>query len=980
MISNRISYEGIIRNRNIIRYTLSAPATVSAGVFEQDGDTLRLVRTISGGEVKQAGTHTVYWDGTDDFDNELPDGDYKTKVLSNNINYEWQGIIGNTSTNTIGVQRHFWTDRIWDLIVVGSEAYFVVGYTEGSPSQWVINTATPNVPGEIWTDADDLHGGLLSRNLCSDGTNVYYACLDSELPNITCVFAIKVSDKTEVTFSSGETYDQTYGRVRTYNVIDKLDQVNAFITGIAVQQTGNYLFVARSAANSVHVLNKTTGALVQSLTVTTPRYMCVDGSDNLWIISGTNTVAKYTVNGDGTLSAATLTLSGLVYPVAVSVSPDGTTVAVADGSTSQQIKAFSNSTGASSWTYGQAGGYVNSPLVADDKLWFKSGKFLSGTDSEEVSFIAFQSDGSFWVGDSGNQRTMRINAARTAKLAEVMNMGFHYCTNADPNEPTRVFANYLEFEIDYALPLQLGNGSWTLVKNWVGNVDTAKDDNFNRLKYVTTLSNGRTYAFARVPGTKFEIIELTATGIRYTGVETTSLLSTLEKNGDIYYLTNTYIGQTTQWKKQALTGFDGSGNPQYGSLTTVASVLAATHDPVAELIYNGIKTDTDVLISLVPDITGEVGLGYHLGLIKAGDTEWLARTAKGTHDNYMGEYPDDGRYDIGNQVQYGAAFVTSIERSIFMEYHGEFWKNKQTNKWQHYYDNGLLLNVFGITGPEALAISLRAAPSMAGNVIHCTFVKVGDDYYLYHCDESYHGGTHRWKISGLNTIQENTINITKTGIPAAPALDYVNLMEGLPFDSIVPNNTAGWTKYPATEINSGGEQWNVQTSVHTYKKEEKDIWVRNWPGASGLTTWVKRDLGTNTGLTAWSIIGEMAYPMAGELGDNFIDVLDSADRVIVRISRPALSYPTMAIKANSTSIVEGNEITIHYVMRKLQPLSIEADGEDITVTIADYAPVTVSIYDALADITNPTTLRLQTYSADTSGHEIDIANLKFYTE
>ena len=49
---------------------------------------------------------------------------------------------------------------------------------------------------------------------------------------------------------------------------------------------------------------------------------------------------------------------------------------------------------------------------------------------------------------------------------------------------------------------------------------------------------------------------------------------------------------------------------------------------------------------------------------------------------------------------------------------------------------------------------------MAGNALSASVVEVGGDLYLYHCDESHHGGVHRWKISGLTSIREQVIPIT----------------------------------------------------------------------------------------------------------------------------------------------------------------------------------------------------------------------------
>jgi hypothetical protein len=56
-----------------------------------------------------------------------------------------------------------------------------------------------------------------------------------------------------------------------------------------------------------------------------------------------------------------------------------------------------------------AGGYENGPAVANNKFFFHSapGNTFGAVD---WSYLAFQSDGSFWVGDLGNYRTQYFTA------------------------------------------------------------------------------------------------------------------------------------------------------------------------------------------------------------------------------------------------------------------------------------------------------------------------------------------------------------------------------------------------------------------------------------------------------------------------------------------------------------------------------------------------------------------------------------------
>ncbi|RDC66119.1 PA14 domain-containing protein [Adhaeribacter pallidiroseus] len=100
----------------------------------------------------------------------------------------------------------------------------------------------------------------------------------------------------------------------------------------------------------------------------------------------------------------------------------------------------------------------------------------------------------------------------------------------------------------------------------------------------------------------------------------------------------------------------------------------------------------------------------------------------------------------------------ALDKSIIWGYHGEFWKQGQTNKWNHFYDNGLFVGQFGITRWDIAG--KVAVKGMAGNSFSPVIVKTSDGAaYLYHNDESEHGGIHRWKINGLNTIREQAIPI-----------------------------------------------------------------------------------------------------------------------------------------------------------------------------------------------------------------------------
>lgn len=192
--------------------------------------------------------------------------------------------------------------------------------------------------------------------------------------------------------------------------------------------------------------------------------------------------------------------------------------------------------------------------------------------------------------------------------------------------------------------------------------------------------------------------------------------------------------------------------------------------------------------------------GYSLGLLKRGGAlnEYLFQTEKTTHKFYQGPYPPAGWYDVGNDLNiFSGRGMQYVGRNIITSYYGEFWKASQTNKFNHYWDNGLAIGQFGTTRPE-IGFGNAGVPEMAGNALTPMLVKDGSgDLYLYHGDESDHGGLHRWKITGLNTVAEQVITVPFPAAYIPPVLPYTNLMEGLPFNATLINNTAGWTRVPA---------------------------------------------------------------------------------------------------------------------------------------------------------------------------------------
>lgn len=960
------------------KFNLKTASTTSAGVFQSDGT---LVRTLWSGKKFAAGDHIRFWDGLDDNGVAVAEGNYTYKVLSNNVTAVWEGVIGNTTKG----QRGFF-DVVFNMAFSNGYGYMAAGYEEQQPVAYKFPLSDNTDLTPIGTKA------ATTQFVAADNLHVYWGASDGDRH---WVYATNVSNDQPFLSTKAITVS-VYNSPNCSGAIDVYhDQIgtangNAFISGLAVQQTGTYLFVAHKGLNKLNVLDKLTGTLIQSLNVTTPGPLSIDSNDNLWMISNTNTVAKYSVNADGTLSAATLTLSGITNPVAISAK--GTSVLVSDLNT-QQVRSFNSNTGVAGQVLGTAGGYSTGPEVTNTKFYWKDKRY-----SFYGTFLAHEPDGSFWVGDGGqnnqhygNCRYMHFAPDFTFKDKIMYIPAFYSCV-VDKNSANRTFVNYLEFKVNYT---QKAKDNWELTNNWGYNVILNKDDMLTRLRGLQTLSNGRTYA--AVGGGNMDLVELAAgLGLRYTGVQF-GINSQLYPDGNLYTMYEAQTGNASNWYKSTLTGFDASNNPKFSSAVIVETTPVITNqDPVftgnLTTLTSGERTKSGVFVSFDGNTPGENdqwgnfkandnsrfrSSGYHLGGVKNG--KWLWKSAMITHPEYSGTYPTDGSYDIGNGVnQYSGSKALVLDDLIIWGHHGEFWKGGQTNMWNIVNEDGLFVNQFGTYAQG------QPVDGMAGNSFTASVIKVGEDIFLYNNDESYHSGLHRWKITGLNTIEtQNALAVTEDISDSSKAID---LMEGLPFNVVLGNNTNGWTRNPAVDdySNPWGQFWKVKTSIKTVvKRKGRDVYAhfRNNTGTAS----VNRDLGNYTALKTWKLSGKINFD--GNNGNNqeyggcFFDVLDASNKLISRIglykSVNGSNYEYI-LKANGKDILKGLDYLVGGTTGQPQDIEIYAHDGIITITYASNPPIDVAGFELGCNIGSPKTMRLFFFSyASNYDRIIDVQDMIF---
>jgi len=724
-------------------YTLSAESTTSAGVYK-DGD---LVRTLWSNVVQGAGTYAKpTWDGDDDNGNPvtLP---ATITVMANRMTYQWHAGIGNTSTETEGPNKIRALRQVWDSVTYGDYLYNVTGFVEGNSPIFKVDYTT-DINYMIPVLPTSNHDVVFEINyVCRDASKMYFAGFDAYgylAANAidSCIYAIELPSETKFTFSSGTTVQPALADETFSCTALVYDDSTARITGMAVHQTGAFLYITRGAQNRLELYNKNTGGGGSLINSTPMTDLSIDGNV-LWAISGSD-VIKWNINAlNGLITSAGVTISA-TNPTRIHASGGNVYVIEAD---TMQVKAY-NSSGVLQWTFGQSGGYTNAPLAADDKF-----HFIDSVDLFARGVITTDStSGDIWIGDTGNNRMMRYDSSRTL-LDHFAYLPMNYNAAADINDGQRVFALFQEFD----------GITEAFVANWEANLwaqvdptDYIQMDRRNIFRNTWTI-DGHTFAtidnYSDGGGLRFpEVVELTSTGIRLTGINWDYFsMDIVEQNGDIIsFPYNESTSGTQNLTRQVYTGLDGSNNPQWNAPTTISSVPLALDTPTWS---NGSRPSSKGVIFSPAWQNG----GRHFGRYADGSWKWMVGPS--TAESYSGPWLTDGTFDCGNDIPAFGGYAGwdryACDDMEVWNYIGEGWKQNQVNKWTLYHDTGLMLMQLGKTGPEAQIDSgTDEAPAQAaGNAIAGRFVKIGTKYYIFHCDESRHGAVHRFEIDGYSTIQ-----------------------------------------------------------------------------------------------------------------------------------------------------------------------------------------------------------------------------------
>lgn len=771
-----------------------------------EGPDGRLVRTLLANQrsaEKFGGRIEVAWDERDDAGRLVAPGNYTATLVANSIQFVWEGTVGNTSRDAASGGEHIF--RSYEPIRqmafdAAGNAFYVVGYNEQQANFHRFATSDAQTPSAYLFDDFTRSFDFVD----TDGKLVYYANVGT-IGSLVCPGTINEGTKTFMVATSvrdntiyhwggnaekisgslgasGDWYGIDVATNAPSKGCDSPDNLHnpdrwrrAANGGIAVQRRAAELFVAHTDENLIHVFNKISGELDTTIAVAAPSSLCTAADDSIWVLS-TAVQGAELLHFSGSGSSWTLSgaiRSGFALPLAIGCNPADNSVAVIDAG-SMQVKNFAPS-GRLQWSLGSPGGHRSrSPDIRSDRFGFLPG----------FSYIAFLPDGSFWVGDPFNFRYLHFS--NTLKpLDQIAYLPATYRTAVDRDEPERVFAQFLEYRIDYSKPLLT---SWTLVRNWKSGlsrdyVPARPVDVRAGIQRPFLLSNGRTYAtvFNFTSNSK-EIVELdNLKGLRATGIFLPFNVQMYAGGTLRFSITgNASCGNPCRIYERRLTGFDSASNPQWGPAVTIAQTPGVQGaDPVrfaldasdlSEAVYPETAAHRIVSfnISKIP--------GFHLGAVARGGSDWNWRTSptgqfttnRSKSDAPLSIVHSGSVFPIDNsglglqaplpELNYAGGSVDALGSLIVFSYAGENWNAAEASQYMLFEEDGAMLGQFGEVGYPSVN-RLRAVPGFAGNPYSISLVRAQGKVYLYVNDESGHGGVHRWRLDRLDTTKKIAVPV-----------------------------------------------------------------------------------------------------------------------------------------------------------------------------------------------------------------------------
>lgn len=931
-------------------------AVTSAAVYDSNGV---LINTLWANKPFKVGNYTAKWNGLDYNNVQQPFGNtYQIKIHSNNNTIVWEGVIGNNSDNLTG--NTVWRSGTMITGMVQTGLYMRCGFSfsEASTGHCKFLLTQPNQKVQYTPQGQT---DQASYFVCANATYVLWGGKDyTGTQNF--VFGEFVSNDTIVPFTSGQPMIPSNGITYQYALDLNTNGFTGVITGMAIQQTGSgYLFVSHANQNLINVFltSDGSGTQVQSISISNPGNICLENDNTLWVSQGT-TLTKYTVNSDGTITATATQITGFASIAGLDILSG--TIGIFDAG-NQQIPKFYDSTTLNPIVKGtwQSGGHANTPVVGNNRF------YISDIRGQYITSFTFQSDGSFWLVDTGNCRTMHFDSSGNylnqicyipgyQTLTDGTQMPVCYNVNVCYNLNTSIFNSFLEFITDYSQPIT----SSYLANNWGYNIPLNYINSTSAGSIILCLNNRR-YMLLQPALPNYYQAELTSTGARLISNQLPEFCA-MDANGNLFTYATTNAGgnYTASYQEYTLTGFDGSNNPIYSSPITIATINLGFQGPIPQDRYF-LKTSSNKIIifdnNLSSPRSGTLPV-FHLAAYDGSTFENIWMTGESTFTPYIGIYPNPQAFDIGNFVIRPGGSAVVIGNNIAFNYHGENWKKNQTGVLIIFDDNGLFKGIAGVLGPQVIG---QIAPyGYYTNSQKTNYIQVGSDYYLYFSDESIHCGLHRWKVSNTDSESTQTVSLTLSNRQYTKPITRIDLLKGIPDNQQSINGTPGWSQFPIIDTPpSGTNQFYTISRKETYNFNQSPDFILFMEGLNVGTYFQQRelfDLVFRGDFTYWQVSGSLDLTINSFTGSesnfqkSFMQVVDVNGKVIARID----FYQTFRISFNNvfqTPTTSGDKYGESQFIIKRDGVTsniyfmINLWGEWITVSLP--------MFDLTADITNP---------------------------
>jgi hypothetical protein len=977
---------------SIGQYTLNSPYTTSMGIYRaSDPEPKTLLRTLWGSEPQEPGTYTIYWDGLDDNGNNIvATNDYEAGLLKHNVSASWS-TIGNTSTLNHGSTTLTGYSRMVQAVPYGDNIYIGESWNEGG-NKAAFKILKTDLQSAVYILPGSDNGNntnLSTEYLCTDGVRVYWGGVDPANGD-SWIFATNVSDDSEATFISGSSH--TAGGGRTYSsVIDLVTgSGDNIITGMATN--GTYLWSARGSTNAIKAYNISGSNPVGNLTSTStasfsnPRSLAYDSSNGgrIFFVNTSSTPTMTTIGTSGSLTTSSLSIPDFPSDVITfGINNSSSELAAIIGGPTQQVWFWNisapNPSGTNTGKLGQLGGYgisSSNVLVANDKFSFTD--YTTGlTKGLNLPYVSYDSSsGYIYVGDVGNNRIQIFNSS-SVYVDTVMMQPAIYSVSLNMNNPLKA---YIGPGIEYDLS---SNGAWTLYRNFSAQITpTYYSQAYDVFRWCSTLSNERTYATlpnssTYPPNTSTELVELTDTGIRYTGIflnKTGSYFGDfLTPDFSILAVSGTFnVGDTPNIVQKTITSFSGS-NPVISSFSTIYTFPPITSGSALwnygyESFY-GVTNDNKAII-----VNKQLGLeyNYHLEGYNIGGSgaktfaQWRPNSRAGDivgHLGYIGSFPDPIYFERGNSVNTKTFEQADVRGNLIaVAYIGEAWKGVQTNYTNIYYTNGLPVIQMGTDRKTSQAIEPHGIAS-SGNGFSIRLAALNSNkYFMAQGDEGYHSAGQLWIIDGVDTIVTQTIPIT---VPVTQSLPGINLLSNITLPSLIVSTGSITVSSPATS-----STWTIQSGNLSYNPYEPDISLRlDASNNQGITRYV--DIGItppyNPSLTSWNVNGNISF--SGFYGPELFtsastaifQVIDDGGLVISQIGlgqKLDTGDPFTLTLNNSVLIQTSSAGIIQNTLGFWQAFNITTNSLGSIITYGNYSPVSASIMNPSANWNKPTNVRI----------------------